>query len=1245
MNDCLFRFIFAIVTMIFYEEIKMRTGSLIVFGIICCVASIATAFNGHVASEGPVKVTIAEIATVEEFDKPASVTVSVANNSQSPIKVKLVMNGLVDEWYAVGETDKTITVEPKARQEETFQIASAKGAHSALYPVHIYAAFSYNGKDHEIHCVRIFETDFSKAITSDQPVIMPVNIVPSQGSLSLMSLNSHRVTWQYFDKPLLKMPVGWTGSDEISGVAFAKGTFHRGSGKDAISMHPTWRGGSGTVFAEYRIKLPRTDKIQFRFFNAIRDHSAEEPPGDGVTFRVYANKEKLFDQHTDSKVWVEGKVDLSRFKGKEILLRLESHPGPKRNTTCDSCYWAQPMIIAGDQPEPLNNDQRLQLRKRAEKMIASKKRNSAKDFVFDLADGNTAAIALGKDGLIDSAIAFGKGHESVVFDGINLAIGNRKIGSLPGDMQITDTVISKDIFSKLTIKHRLTMQDEEFDLTATIYKEDAGLRIKFDSPKRITDLSLAPANQKAPRVYYGHGYCIENPKAFRTGFGGHSLSTSHVGFDFESGISLLMATDNPPDYLQVTPDLNNYALHTHLNTTLTFVPSTKGAFDCAVKYHDLYDKKPSPGFENKSGRFVFDIWGGRYAQIADTMQKMIDYGLTDSLLTIHVWQRWGYDYRLPDIYPPNPAYGTIDDMKKIGAVCNSAQIPWGLHDNYIDFYPDADNYSYDDICFTKNGDPIKAWINEGRDAQSYRWRPDKFMPFVKRNMKPIKDNLSPNHYFIDVFTSIPCFDYYDKSGNFHSMLETRKHWGESFRWIQDYLGNAITTSEAGHDQLTGYLDGSDCQHLTISAKGGRFFNRLDCQDWERTPWFDAVLHDKFSLHGVGYPSRYRLTEFDDHASPLQSDDYINAEILLGHAMMIDNRGFGRGAVRKYWLAQDFIKSIATDTIKTVEFADDNIHRQIITWNCGAKVYSNRSPNDWRIEGKTLPQYGYLATNGSIESAIEKLDGIIVEQSHTKDQHYFNARGFDIDNRIKMTPEIDTLEHLNSRQFKMTVNWNVISPSKKDFRVFVHFCPANSDSDEITFQADLGPYPPMSQWKNNIKTGGERSIYIPEKCKPGEYDIMIGIWDPLTGTRYRLMGKDAGDSRYKLGTLTIEGTGDNDNVTTLKLTKHNPATLPKSRRNTNKTPANFGAAITPGAFRTRIQKDEIIITPLPEIEQFPITINLKNLLAGNNTKVISIEAITPTGQKIRNVSFKQTNQIVKFQTKENEFAYKIKKATK
>ena len=43
----------------------------------------------------------------------------------------------------------------------------------------------------------------------------------------------------------------------------------------------------------------------------------------------------------DSKRWVAGEADLSKFAGRTILLRLESNPGPNHDTTCDSSFWAE----------------------------------------------------------------------------------------------------------------------------------------------------------------------------------------------------------------------------------------------------------------------------------------------------------------------------------------------------------------------------------------------------------------------------------------------------------------------------------------------------------------------------------------------------------------------------------------------------------------------------------------------------------------------------------------------------------------------------------------------------------------------------------------------------------------------------------------------------------------------------------------------------------------------------------------
>ncbi|MHC4641174.1 MAG: glycoside hydrolase family protein [Planctomycetota bacterium] len=1209
--------------------------------LILLTASTVKAFNGHIVTEGPLQLTIDNIEDVTEYDKPREVKITVKNNSDSPMQVLLRMADLVDECYAVGQMKKQLSIAADGETETTFRIAVRKGAFSALYPVHIYATFRHEGQTVTAHAVQIFKSNFEKAIrSSSKPDEMPTNIVPANGALPLCPLKTHRVTWNYYDKPLVYMPVGWQGSSTESSASFSIHQLTRGTSKHAIHMHPPWRPAGGTVFAEYLLKLPDVVPIKLTFANAIRDHTETEPPSDGVTFRVWAGDRKLFERHTDSKKWLDGQADLSSFAGKKILLRLESHPGPKRNTTCDSSYWGEPTIIAGTLLPQLTEVQREELRKRAAGIIKSQKVAGRNEFVFKLEDNCTAAIVLGKNGLADAAIAFGEDQHCVVFDGLNISVLRNKFGREPSQLIVRKVETKKDrLFGKLSITHHLSFANEDFTLTAEVWKDKAGLRIKLQCPKRITDIALGQADQKAPRVYYGHGYCIVEPKAFRANFGGHNLSTSHVGFDFDKGISLLTASDNPPDYLEVDPGQRIYALHTHLDSMMTFVPSTKEAFDCARKYGPLFDKKPAAGLKNKAGRFVFDIWGGRYAEIAETMKQMINYGLTDSLLTVHVWQRWGYDYRLPDIYPPLPSLGTIEDMQQIAKVCAEHDIPWGLHDNYIDIYPDATDYSYNHICFTEQGEPIKAWLNEGRDAQSYRWRPDYIMPFIKRNLKLIKPNLKPTHYFIDVFTSLPCFDFYDRDGNFHSMLETRKCWGEVFAWIRDYLGdNAPTTSEAGHDQLIGYLDGSDCQHLQLSPVNKRFCIRLDCKDWERVPWFDTILHDKFSLHGVGYSSRYQGGRpRRDHG--IESDDYISAEVLEGHALMIDRPAFGRGAIRKYWLAQDFIRSIDLDSIEDVDFIDGDIHRQLIKWKSGAQVFVNRGDKDWQVGGKTLPQYGYFAKNGQIESSIEKINGILVEQSRGPSRCYFNARGFSQDATLAISPTADSVEYLGDRRFKLIVNWNVQRAAPKNLQIFIHFNnPKSERPDKIAFQSGGNPAPGTSKWAGSITTGGNWIAQIPRNYGAGEYKITIGLWNPSTGRRFALYGDDDGSARYNIGKLVAEGT--DEKITNIRLVKHIPKPQPPLRWNVGRIPIDFGPIVTEGAFRCQLNKNTIVVTPLPGLEPFMVTLRTDKLTGTKDKYATSVTAIDADGKDIRNVEFDAQNTWIQFQTREDEFAYKI-----
>ncbi|MEK7994449.1 MAG: hypothetical protein AAB403_11660, partial [Planctomycetota bacterium] len=123
-------------------------------------AGTAMAFNGHIAAEGPLEMTIGPIADVESLGEPREVKVTLANKGQSPLAVHLRMAGLVDEWYAVGETERDIVVAPSGTAETMFSIAAREGACSALYPVHIYAEFQDQDRTVTAHAVQILKSSF-----------------------------------------------------------------------------------------------------------------------------------------------------------------------------------------------------------------------------------------------------------------------------------------------------------------------------------------------------------------------------------------------------------------------------------------------------------------------------------------------------------------------------------------------------------------------------------------------------------------------------------------------------------------------------------------------------------------------------------------------------------------------------------------------------------------------------------------------------------------------------------------------------------------------------------------------------------------------------------------------------------------------------------------------------------------------------------------------------------------------------
>jgi hypothetical protein len=987
----------------------LRTISMARLGFVAMALTLfangASAFDPPVDAAGPLTVRIDGPSEVTHVETPVPVRVMIENGGDAAVRGS-VRVGVIDRWRVEPAGPVPFEVSGKGNSQLEFAVVAGEGTYNAHYPIHAFAEFDLDGRRRQAHPILVVGTKLPDPPRPQVPIDWKPVAVPADGGLALAHLPVRRAAVLVFGEKPLVMPVGWSGTEERSrgSVAFDL-RIDRGGVRPALGIHPPYyEGHVGTAVVEFPLSLPPGQPVRLRFANAIRDHHPEqgEAPSDGVTFRVRVVPfdampgemgDVLFERYTDAKVWQDGEADLGRFAGQRIRLQLESHPGPQNNTNCDQSYWAEPTVIAGAPPKPApfppNDDA-------ASRLIGTLQHHGRR---YDV------RLWPGRRGLLDAVVGFVDGEKRLMFRGFRLRVLGDALENPFTATSLVDTT-EEPSDRGYRLRHHFRSWAGEFDVVGEISTEAAALHAKFrlenvppSRPWRVAyleDVAAGPWTGQATRVYAGQGNVVCRPEAFELPFDGHRLSTSFVGFDFANGLAMVQGVDVPPDRLTAEPNAREYTLHSPHTQTLTFIPSAN-VWEGVQVWREINGLKAAGGVRKLAGRFVFDLWGGRYADSAAALRRAFRYGLTDSAVVWHNWQRWGYDNRLPDIHPPNPKLGSLAEFRDLAKTCKDNGVLFAPHDNYIDYYPDADGYSYDHIAFHADGQPVRAWFNPGPKAQAYRWRTDHIRPVLERNLEWVKENVAPTAYFIDVWSSIGPYDSWTQDGRFQDRVYTRNTWGGFFAWIRDYLGHdAPQISESGHDQLIGWLDGSQTNHLRVdipSEKHGWMVWPLRCADSERIPWFDAAHHDRFVQHGAGYEGRY-CGGLDAKTHGIYSDDYICTEVLTGHPAMVPVP-FGRDVVRKYWLTHDLMRALSLHRIEGVEFVDGDIHRQHVRWDNGGEVWVNRGASNWTVAGHTLPQYGFYArvptAGGVVEAAIERKDNATVEWSRSPTMLYINPR--------------------------------------------------------------------------------------------------------------------------------------------------------------------------------------------------------------------------------------------------------------
>lgn len=822
-----------------------------------------------------------------------------------------------------------------------------------------------------------------------------------------------------------------------------------------------------------------------------------------------------------------------------------------------------------------------------------------------------AGVAYGAHGLVDGALAFTDGEKSVVFNGFSAQTETDDGSSAP-------------------------------EAKASIREEKGTLRISWSIPgvsrnaagyPRIVDIAVGRATERVHRVFMGFGNVVEGPKKFKLNVGGFNLSTRHVGADYANGLSVVQAVDVVPDSVMCDGEHNLFSLHAHHDATFTFVPSSKGPFEAARRFRAVSGYRTSPGHAALGSRMCLDQWGGDYAQAAEEIAMAAKYGLNDSIFVKHVWQRWGYDYRLPEICPPAGDVAAFGAMRK---ACREAGILFCPHDNYTDIYPDCDGFSYNLVAFNLDGTPQLAWFNRGRQAQSYRWAPHSFHPWCLRNAKMLKGGFDPDAVFIDVFTAHCPFDYLDRQGRFHSKNETSACWGRGFQMYREGFGrpDTVCVSEAGQDHLVGVADAGQSDHFGAP----RLLGRENFADSERTPWHDIATHGYYVLFAGGLGGRYQEEKGwhkggDAELHGYASDDYLSNCIIGGRNPMCSGP-FSRNAVKTYWLQHDACAELGRAEFLDLKY-EGNIHCQHAFFSDGGEVWANRQTNKtWRLpNGVVLPPYGYYARTRGTESGVVEKGGVRCAFAKSANGIFVDARKPSVNNSRNANTRPLRAEAVASDRLRLFVSWETKRPLP-EYRPFVHVC---NPLEKIAFQCN------MSRAKEIFAKVGAYETFIdmsvPSGTPAGTYEVRYGAWNPKEGNRLAIGGAPSdGRDRIKGGRIVVSRADDKISGVVWMPEASSDEVAARDRLlgvNRAGRVVHFDGVKTDGTFRFA----DWTITPLPDSGPFSVEFDLAAFGAAGRT-VAGVKAVEPERDAAA-PSWSQSGNVLKVSCDARSFAYRIR----
>ncbi len=1095
------------------------------------------------------------------------------------------------------------------------------------------------------------------------------------GETRLADLGLYRVGWQSYGRPTAWMPLSWTGHfDPATGVSYAP--WGRVQGRDAFLMHSPWRVPPGKTWAEYLLVLPRATPLRLDFSIAMGSDVASPDKSDGVTFScslaVDGREIELMRQHQDKAEWRDYSFNLAAHAGKTARLRLQVEPGPRNNASFDYSFFGDARITAGA-PGRAGETVDALVASRAIRATADADRRRL---------SNTSTNGVAPSNLLPCVNA------------IEPAGAAWRFSSEGADCRVvyayTPATGTLDDFTVQVDDGRPFLPAHGGGLTALLAAGASGTgpeanpRETFLTGGRLVEARLEgghlrvrweyPAGERSLRVDWTFGVA---GKALLVSARCDDLRITR--FSLGEAVAPLRRSLRVPylaGNLHYLPAQRVYVCR-YLDWTRSqssqcpqgtavYEPKTDGARNPLFEtgYVSVSPEvgevlpniphPPSPHLATLAPRIMLDVWGhhrGGFAGDAARLREIKDQGVDHLVIIQHDWQRYGYDVKLPDHLPANPAYGGDEGMIAYGRAANECGFLWSLHENYIDLYPDAPSYDPSARVLQADGTPSKAWYNPGTKVQSYGLKCNRALGYARQNSPLARQRYGATAAYLDVHTCVPPWHQLDHEAGqpAAAMHQAKTRFDtELFEFERQTHGGPLFGEGANHFYWAGRCDGVEAQ-----VEGGE----------DHSPFLDFDLlkiHPQMVNHGMGYYERWFRRGYDtrygvDAGSVEQWDKYRAMELAYGHAGFLGNilAHNVQAVLREHHLMHPVQRLYGRARPEAIEYevggrwvgasvalaAGDTL-RQRVRYDSGLTLWVNWRPEPWRLRPAAkreflLPQWGFLAVGPGTEVWTALREGKTADYAECPEYVFVDARTwFDLPYRRAakdVEPRLREFKHLGGDRALVTYEWVVNDTFDQDYHCFVHASnPQEQGPDRIAFQGDHGLPKPTGQWRpGDLVVDGPHELRV--SGGRDEYDLAIGLFK---GERVRLKGLDDGASRIVIARLKVSA--DNGRIERIVAEKVAPESRPRRAASeadfaahTNPAGAwiECGPVATDGALKIERKPDRLEILPYPRGRKFRASLDLRALApqarldrvrvralaAGDRTDLGPVEAVHSNGR--------------------------------